>query len=366
MFKILDEIRAKSNFRITNELYEMINDKLIKDEYTISKVLMMVDSKFNIRKGLERHFDTYSNDLVELYDCYKKNYDFYYGFLDCLHKREEDNFYTYSIQYVEELANKLVSDVEYHNNSILYVLINRLFHDGVLNRFIINNRLTIQKYIKKGFIFCKVTDEKCDDATYYELISITPFDMYVLLPLGKKQKSVKSPDYVSTRYCVDNDVKTIEVADNVLLKEFDLSNYCYRMTRIDYKKFINELDNQITYFADKLSSPIKGNEIDFYNGLKPKPKTIYEYQYNLIVFHYRIYHTIMELFKYNPKTQYYELDKDDIEDWLEIYDIDSNLTIYNLMDRLFNNVVKYSLDYAFFGNTSSKLKAVMDCSFIKE
>lgn len=171
---------------------------------------------------------------------------------------------------------------------------------------------------------------------------------------------------MSTRYCVDNDVKTIEVSDYVLLKEFDLSNYCYRMTRSDYKKFINELDDQITYFADKLSCPIKSNEIDFYNGLKPKPKTIYEYQYNLIVFHYRIYHAMMELFKYNPKTQYYELDKDDIEDWLEIYDIDNNLTIYNLMERLFNNVVKDSLDYAFFGNTSSKLKAVSDCSFIGE
>lgn len=349
MFEILDEIRAKSNFRITNELYEMINDKLIKDEYTISKVLMIVDSKFNIRKGLERHFDTYSNDLVELYDCYKKNYDFYYAFLDCLQKRAGDNFYTYSIEYVEELANKLVSDVEYHNNSILYVLINRLFHDGVLNRFIINNRLTIQKYIKKGFIFCKVTDEKCDDATYYELISITTFGMYVLLPIGEND---------------GNDVRSIEISDYVLLKEFDLSNYCYRMTQSDYKNFINELDNQITYFADKLSSPIKGNEIDFYNGLKPKPNTIYEYQYNLIVFHYRIYHAIMELFKYNPKTQYYELDKDDIEDWLEIYDIDSNLNIYNLMERLFNNVVKYSLDYAFFGGTSSNKKAVSDCSFI--
>lgn len=351
MFEILDEIRSKSNFRITNELYEMINDKLIKDEYVISKVLMMVDSKFNIRKGLERHFDTYSNDLVELYDCYKKNYDFYYEFLDCLHKREEDNFYTYNIKYVEELANKLVSDIEYHNKSILYVLINRLFHDGVLNRFIINNRLTIEKYIKKGFIFCKVADEKCDDATYYELTSITPFGMYVLLPIGEND---------------GNDVRSIQISDYVLLKEFDLSNYCYRMTKTDYKKFITELDNQITYFVNKLSSPINGNEIDFYNGLKPKPKTIYEYQYNLIVFHYRIYHAMMELFKYNPKTQYYELDKDDIEDYLEIYDIDSNLTIYNLMERLFNNVVKDSLDYAFFANTSSKLKAVSDCSFIGE
>lgn len=351
MFEILDEIRDKSNFRITNELYEMINDKLIKDEYVISKVLMMVDSKFNIRRGFERHFDTYSNDLVELYDCYKKNYDFYYNFLDCLHKREGDNFYTYNIKYVEELANKLVSDVEYHNNSILYVLINRLFHDGVLNRFIINNRLTIEKYIKKGFIFCKVTDEKCDNATYYELISKTEYGMYSLLPIGRNN---------------GNDVRTIEVADYVLLKEFDLSNYCYRMTKTDYKNFINKLDNQITYFADKLSSPIKGNEIDFYNGLKPKPKTIYEYQYNLIVFHYRIYHAMMEMFKYNPKTQYYELDKDDIEDYLEIYDIDSNLTIYNLMDRLFNNVVKNSLDYAFFGKTSPKLKEAFTETIIGE
>lgn len=351
MFEILDEIRDKSNFRISNELYEMINDKLIKDEYVISKVLMMIDSKFNIRKGLERHFDTYSNDLVELYDCYKKNYDFYYKFLDCLQKKEGGNFFTYSIKYVEDIANKLVSDVEYHNNNILYVLINRLFHDGVLNCFIINNRLTIEKYIKKGFIFCKVADEKCDDAKYYELTSITKFGMYILSPIGKND---------------GNDVRHTEVPDYVLLKEYDLSNYCYRMTQSDYKKFINELDNQITYFADKLSSPIKGNEIDFYNGLKPKPKTIYEYQYNLIVFHYRIYHAIMELFKYNPKTQYYELDKDDFEDYLEIYDIDSNLTIYNLMERLFNNVVKDSLDYAFFGGTSSKLKQAFTETFIEE